>query len=141
MTFVREIQEVMTPDPVCLPTTAKVIDVARAMRDSEVGAVVVTDRTAPVGIVTDRDLVVRTVAEGKSMKTTRVGDVCTTQIHALSPHGSAADAVALMRDHAIRRLPVVENGRVLGIVTLGDLAKTLDPSSALAAISSASPNN
>ena len=93
-----------------------------------------------LGIVTDRDLVVRGIAAGRDPRQTPIGDLCTPAVISVSAGASTNKAVALMRSAAVRRLPVVDNGRLLGVVSIGDLAIAHDESSALAAIS-ATPAN
>jgi CBS domain-containing protein len=111
------------------------------MKDVEAGAVIVTDDEGRVaGILTDRDVAVRVIGEGRGAKSTPVQDIATMDVTTVSPSDSARDAVQLMRDRAIRRLPVVENGRPVGIVSLGDLAVERDSDSVLASISAAPDN-
>jgi CBS domain-containing protein len=135
------VRDVMTPKPVTLPATATVSDAAKAMRNSDIGAVVVHNKTGLCGIVTDRDIVVRAVAEGKDPKSVRLEEICSNDITALSPDDSVDQAVKMMREKAIRRLPVVEEFTAVGIVSIGDLAQRLDQTSALADISAARPNH
>ncbi len=134
------IREVMTPNPITLPATSSAIEAARAMRDSDIGDVVVLDGQKICGIVTDRDIVVRAVAEGLDPASTPLKEICSRELTTLSPQDSVDEAVRLMRDKAIRRLPVVENKRPVGIVSIGDLALKRDPGSALGNISAAPPN-
>jgi CBS domain-containing protein len=93
------------------------------------------------GIVTDRDIVVRGVAEGVDAGSTPVREVCTTGIEAIEPSASVDDALRKMREADVRRLPVVDDGRPVGIISLGDLAVEREPDSTLADISAASPDN
>ena len=111
------------------------------MRDQAIGDVIVLKDGAICGIVTDRDITVRAVAEGRDPKSTPVGDICTEGLATVTPDASVAEAVELMRSKAVRRLPVVEGGKPIGIVSIGDLAVERDPKSALADISSADPNS
>jgi CBS domain-containing protein len=90
--------------------------------------------------VTDRDIVVRALADGREASATTLADICTRDLETLSPEDSASDAVRLMSSKAIRRVPVVEDGKPVGIVSIGDLAIEQDPDSALADISEAKPN-
>ena len=136
----QSIRDVMTANPISLPAAASVADAARAMRDSNIGDVIVLDDGRLCGIATDRDIVVRAVAEGRDPFTTKLADICSQELTALSPADSVDDAVSLMREKAIRRLPVVEGGKPIGIVSIGDLAKSLDTHSALGYISAAPPN-
>jgi CBS domain-containing protein len=136
----QQMRELMTPNPVALPGTASVHEAARAMRDAEIGDVMVIEHNQVCGIVTDRDIVVRTVAEAQDPATTTLADICSHAVVTVSPTDSVEEAVRLMRTHAIRRVPVVEGGQPVGIVSLGDLAVERDPDSALGEISSAPPN-
>ncbi len=134
------IREVMTPNPITLPVTSLAIEAARAMRDSDIGDVIVLDGQTICGIVTDRDIVVRAVAEGLDPASTPLMDICSRELTTIAPHESVDKAVHLMREKAIRRLPVVENKRPVGIVSIGDLALERDPESALGNISAAPAN-
>ena len=133
----QSINEVMTHDPTTVTGDTPLVDAAREMKKAEIGGVIVTDDGTFRGYVTDRDIVVRAIAEGKDPKSTTVGDVCTTNVHTLSPDQSVEDAIQLMRDQAVRRIPVVQDGRPVGIVAIGDLALERDKDSALADISRA----
>ena len=136
----QQIRELMSPNPVSLPGTASVHEAARAMRDAEIGDVIVIEHHQVCGIVTDRDIVIRTIAEAQDPATTTLADICSHSLLAVSPTDSVEHAVRLMRTHSIRRLPVVEEGEAVGIVSLGDLAVERDPDSALGEISAAPPN-
>jgi CBS domain-containing protein len=137
----QTVREVMTDRVVTVPSTASLMDASRAMADNDIGDVVVVDDGNVSGIVTDRDIVVRAIAKGSEPKTTRVSDVLSGQVQTLGPEASIGDAVRLMTEGAIRRIPVVEGGRPIGIVSIGDLAVERDADSALADISAANPNN
>ena len=136
----QQIRELMTSNPVVLPGTASVHEAARAMRDAQIGDVVVIEHNQVCGIVTDRDIVVRTVAETQDPATTTLADICSHSLVTVTPTDSVEEAVRLMRTHAIRRVPVVDGGQAVGIVSLGDLAVERDPGSALGKISDAPPN-
>jgi len=90
--------------------------------------------------VTDRDVVIRAIAEGKEPFSTALADICSKELSTVSTTDSIDYAVQLMRQKALRRLPVVENGHPVGMVSLGDLAQNRDPQSALGEISAARPN-
>lgn len=138
----QQIQDIMTKQIHSVPDDAPLLEVARMMRDQRIGDVLVTKRDGTLcGIVTDRDIVVRADAAGKSLDQTKVGDICSQQLVKVAPTASIEEAVKVMRDNAIRRVPVVSNGNAVGIVSIGDLARHQDPSSALAQISTAAPNN
>ena len=136
----QSIRDVMTPNPMTVPADAELVDVAQLMRTADVGvAIVVRDDGTLCGILTDRDIVVRAVAEGLSPREVTAEQVCTPDLTVLGPESTAQEAASLMRERAVRRLPVVEDGRPIGVVSLGDLAVERDPSSTLADISVAPP--
>ena len=136
----RTVEEIMTHDPRTVDAGDPVIDAARQMRDGDIGDVIVTRDGQVNGIVTDRDIVIRAIAEGRDPQSTPVSEVCTSDVKTLQPRQSVDEAVQTMREHDIRRLPVVEQGRPVGILSLGDLAVERDPQSALADISTGSPD-
>jgi CBS domain-containing protein len=136
----QTVREVMTAKPVALQGGTTLVEAARAMRDHDVGTIVVLDDDEVVGIVTDRDIVVRGVAEERDPATTVLAEISSRELVTLSPDDTVDHAVELMRHHSVRRLPVVEEGRPVGIVSLGDLAVERDPESVLGNISAASPN-
>jgi len=125
---------------VTLDASASAYEAAQRMRDAAIGDVLVTDASKMRGILTDRDLVVRCLATQQDPRETRIGDICSEGLVTASADDEVHHAAELMKNHAIRRLPVVESGRVVGIVTLGDLALERDPDSALASVSSAPPD-
>ena len=98
------------------------MDAAGHMRDRDIGDVLVVDDGSVRGIVTDRDIVVRCVAEGGDVRQATVGDVCSAKLTTVASDASIEEAARIMRDKALRRLPVVDRGKPVGIVTLGDLA-------------------
>jgi CBS domain-containing protein len=136
----QHIRELMTPNPVSMPGTASVHEAARAMRDADIGDVIVIEHHQVCGIITDRDIAVRVVAEAKDPATTALADICSHSLLTVTPTDSVEHAVRLMRTHTIRRLPVVEEGKAVGIVSLGDLAVERDPDSVLGEISAAPPD-
>lgn len=138
----QTVGEVMTRNPVTVGTDATIVDAARLMRDRDIGPLVVVAGETVQGIVTDRDIVVRAVAEGRDPSTVRISEVCTVDVETVSPDEPISDVVRRMEQRDVRRLPVVEGGRPVGIVSMGDLAVEGDlPSSSLADISAATPNN
>jgi CBS domain-containing protein len=110
------------------------------MRDAGIGDVIVERDGEVCGIVTDRDIVVRVAAENRTPGDVRLGDICSRELATLAATDIVEDAVRLMADKALRRLPVLDGGRAVGIVSLGDLAIERDPESALASISGAPSN-
>ncbi len=135
----KSIKDAMTAKPASLPASATVADAAQQMRELDIGDVLVEQEGRLAGIVTDRDIVVRAIAEGRDV-TSKLGDIVSSEVVCITPAESADDAIRLMRERALRRVPVVENGRPVGIVSLGDLAGERDPRSVLGEISSAPPN-
>jgi len=132
----------MTKEVVYLPAESTVDEAARAMRERDIGDVVVTEGPQLAGLVTDRDIVVRAVADGRDPTSTRIGEIASRDIIMIDENAYAADAAELMRDRAVRRLLVSDSDRrLVGIVSLGDLAIQMDPASALSEISSKAPNN
>jgi CBS domain-containing protein len=136
----RYLRDIMTQKPVTVQATDTVTAAARSMRDGNIGDVVVLDEDRIQGILTDRDIVVRALAEGRDPARTTAGEICSRELTTLSPADGIEEAVKIMRAKAIRRLPVVEAGRPVGIVSLGDLAVERDPESVLGGISAAPPN-
>lgn len=138
----KQVRELISKKPIKLQSSATVIEAANKMREAGIGAVIVEDSNKPSGIVTDRDIAIRVVAEGRDPSSTRVGDVCSKELTTLTPEDDVDRAVELMREKAIRRLLVVDSGTktALGIVSLGDLARERDASSVLGQISAAPPN-
>jgi CBS domain-containing protein len=133
----------MTPEPVTMIESDTVFDAARLMREEDIGDVIVLDDTSArvKAIVTDRDIVIRAVADGADPRETTLAGIASEELLTVSPDDAVDKAARLMRDRAVRRLPVVDaDGRAAGVVSLGDLALELDRQSALAEISAAPPN-
>lgn len=135
------VREIMTSDPIILSSTAGVRDAAKRMREADVGDVLVKRDGQLCGIVTDRDIVVRTIADERDPSAVTLGDICSQDLHAVSPDDDVDEVVQAMRSQAIRRVPVVEDGNAVGVLSIGDLAVQRDPNSALAEISQAPPND
>jgi CBS domain-containing protein len=136
----QRIADVMTVDPTICPEDATLEEAARLMREEDIGDVLVTSDDRLIGIVTDRDIVVRAIAEGRSAKQTTVSEVASKDVQWVGPEDAVDHALKIMRDQALRRVPVAEDGRPVGIVSIGDLAVERDPDSVLADISAADPN-
>lgn len=138
----QTVSEVMTREVVYLPAETTVDEAARAMRERDIGDVVVTQGPELAGVVTDRDIVVRAVADGLDPGATRLGEIASRDLVMIQEDASTSDAANLMRERAVRRLLVCDTERhLVGIVSLGDLAVRMDPKSALGEISSKAPNN
>jgi CBS domain-containing protein len=135
----QSISELMTHDPITVPSDTSIAQVARRMREGDTGAILVEESGSLCGIVTDRDIVVRAIADGRDPDTP-IGDICSRDVRTLTPDASVDDAIRILREDDVRRVPVVQDGRPVGIVSIGDLAIARDEHSALADISSASPN-
>ena len=136
----QTVRDVMTPHPITVQASTVVADAACAMRDAGVGDVIVVEGTRLYGIVTDRDIVVRAVAERRDAESARIGDICSENLACVAPSDSVEDAARMMSESAVRRLPVIEGGELVGIVALGDLAVERDRRSVLGHISAAVPN-
>ncbi len=115
------VRDVMTPGPIGVDYYQSIGEAARAMRDWGVGAVLVVRNESLYGLVTDRDLVVRAVAEARGADEP-VGPLSSANLIGVEADADLREAMRLMRQHAVRRLPVLEDGQVTGIVSLGDLA-------------------
>jgi CBS domain-containing protein len=137
------VQDVMSLDVVTLPVDATVVDAGKAMAENDIGDVVVVDESGRVvGIVTDRDLVLRTIAADRTPSETLLDQVISEDLRMLSPNDPLEQAIETMGDLAIRRLPVVQaDGTLVGIVSLGDLAYEGEAGAALTDISEASPDH
>jgi CBS domain-containing protein len=136
----NDLFDAMTRDPVALPATTTLAEAARSMRFRDLGDVIVLDDSAICVVVTDRDIVVRAIAEDRDPEQTTLGDICSRDLVTLDANGTVDDAIALMREHAIRRLPVTKAGKPVGMVSIGDIAMMREPNSALADISAAPSN-
>ena len=137
----QSIRDVMTQNPECVSGDTTVTDAAKLMRDKDFGGILAMDGDDVSGFLTDRDIAIRVVAEGKDPNSCTVREVATTDLHTLSPDDSVEDAIKLVREHNVRRVPVVEGAKPVGIVSIGDLALERDKDSALADLSGAAPNN
>jgi CBS domain-containing protein len=136
------VSDVMTRQVVYLPAETTIDEAARAMRDRDIGDVVVTEGPTLAGVVTDRDIVVRAIADRRDPRSTPIGTITSRDMVMIQQDMSTGEAAAMMRDRAVRRLLVCDQDRQLvGIVTIGDLAVELDRESALGEISAAPPNN
>jgi len=123
--MVNSVREAMTEDPRSIGTSTSVVEAARLMRDEHIGSLPITDGDTLVGMITDRDITTRVVAEAADLATTSVGDVHSRDLISVEPDKDLEEALRLMARHQIRRLPVVEGGRLVGIVAQADIALTL----------------
>jgi CBS domain-containing protein len=134
-----KVRDIMTPAPVGVYYSQTIGETARVMRDSQVGAVLVVNDGALAGLVTDRDLVIRGLADGMGPDQP-VGPLCSGDLIGVTADADLAQAAQLIRQNAVRRLPVINEGQVVGIVSMGDIAISADADSALAAVSRADAN-
>jgi CBS domain-containing protein len=135
------VRELMAEPVVTVAANATLNEAARLMRDADIGDVIVVDRMKPIGVLTDRDIVVRGVADNRMPGSVTAGEICTTDLVTVAPDAEIAQAVALMRRAAVRRLPVTDRGELVGVLSLGELAIERDSTSVLADISGAEPNS
>jgi CBS domain-containing protein len=121
----NSVRDAMTEDPRSIGASASVVEAARLMREDDIGSLPITDDEELVGMITDRDIALRVVAEAADPTTTPVGDVYSQDLISVEPDKDLEEAVQLMARHQVRRLPVVENGRLVGIVAQADVALAL----------------
>ena len=127
----RSIREVMTANPSSVEPSTPVAEVARLMQQENVGSVPVVEDGRLVGTITDRDITIRVVAEGRDPQSTSVGDVASRDLVTIDPQQNLDEALRLMAQHQVRRLPVVEeDGRLVGIVAQADVATEAPPEEA-----------
>ena len=121
----RTVAEVMHTDPRTVSRDSRIVDVARMMAEDDIGSVPVVDGNTVVGMLTDRDIALRVVAAGLDPRTTTVGEVASSDVHFTTPDASLDDVFEQMSAWQIRRLPVVEDNRLVGIVAQADLVHEL----------------
>lgn len=123
----RKIREVMTSDPRSIAPSTTVQEAAKLMRDADVGPIPIVENGTVAGILTDRDIVLRVVAEGKDPASTTVGEVASRDLVTVDPEQTLDEALRLMAKHQVRRLPVSEeDGKLVGIVAQADIALEAD---------------
>lgn len=135
------VRDLMTTDPVVFSPDTPVRRAAQAMREQDIGDVLVVDGDRLCGIVTDRDLVVRALADRDDLSDCCLRDVCSDHVVTTAVTDTLDTAVARMREHAVRRIPVLDNDKLVGVLSLGDAAVEQDPNSALGRISAAASNS
>jgi CBS domain-containing protein len=121
----NNVREAMTEDPRSIGPSASVVEAAQLMRDEHIGSLPITDGDTLLGMITDRDITTRVVAEAAELATTSVGDVYSQDLVSVEPDKDLEEALGLMARHQVRRLPVVQDGRLVGIVAQADIALTL----------------
>jgi CBS domain-containing protein len=118
-----QIRDLMTSNPTTCDSSATVADAAKLMAKEDVGPIPVIDGDRLVGLVTDRDIVVRVVAEGRDPSSTKLTDIVSSDLKTVSPNDDLDTALQTMASAQVRRLPVVEDGRLVGIVAQADVAR------------------
>ena len=120
----ESIRDIMTPNPRSVDSSVSAVEAARVMRDEDIGIVPMTEGDRLVGTVTDRDIAVRVVAEGRNPESTTVGEIASRELVTIDPQQGLDEALRLMARHQVRRLPVVEeDGKLVGIVAQADIAQ------------------
>ena len=123
----QSMREIMTSNPSTIEPSNSVVDAARIMKQEDAGVVPVTENGRLTGMVTDRDIAIRVVAEGKDPQATTVREVASTDLVTVDPQQDLDEALRLMAQHQVRRLPVVEeDGRLVGVVAQADVAREGD---------------
>ncbi len=134
-----KVKDIMTKNVAYINPDSTVVEAAQMMQKHNVGSIPVCDKSGVVGIVTDRDIIVRNIAHGKNPKDTPVKDVMTGQVTTASPDMDVNDITKMMAQNQIRRVPVVEDNMIVGMLALGDVAAdnrfNMEASSALSEIS------
>ena len=118
----KSVRDAMTENPRSIAASASVVEAARLMREAHIGSLPITDDEKLVGMITDRDITTRVVAEAADPNTTSVEDVYSRDLISVEPDQALDEALQLMARHQVRRLPVVENDRLVGIVAQADVA-------------------
>ena len=123
----QRIRDIMTSNPSTVEPDKTVVDAARIMKQEDAGVVPVTENGRLTGMVTDRDIAIRVVAEGRDPQSTPVREVASKDLVTIDPQQDLDEALRLMAQHQVRRLPVVEeDGRLVGIVAQADVARKGD---------------
>jgi CBS domain-containing protein len=121
-----QVREVMTSNPQTCSSDASVADAARVMAQNDVGPIPIVDGERLTGLLTDRDIVVRVVAEGRDPQSTKIGEIASSDLSTVSPDEDLDRALQLLAEKQVRRLPVVEGERLVGIVAQADIARRGD---------------
>lgn len=137
----RKMRDIMSPAPICMAPGESVFAAAKAMKQYGIGTVLVLTDGKLSGLVTDRDITVRVLAENRDPLTTRIGDICSSELAVLGPDDDLEQATRLVRERAVRRIPVLADGIPVGVVSIGDLALDEDATSAMSGVSSAPANS
>lgn len=117
-----KVRDIMTAEVACAEPDFTLDEIATMMRDEDTGVIPVVDEDELIGVITDRDIVIRCIAEGKDPTDLTAEEFASEDLQTIAPDADSAEAARIMSQHQIRRLPVVEDGRLLGMVSIGDLA-------------------
>src|SRR3989440_12457552 len=135
------VRDVMTKDPVSMSSDKSVADAAKAMSDLRIGSVAVMEKDKPCGIVTDRDITVRAVATGSDPSRTRLAEICSHDLASVRPDQSVDDAIQMMKSHDVKRVVVMTDSKLEGILSLGDLTARGEGEDVQQDLSKAEPNS
>ena len=121
-----QIRDVMTGSPTTCEPSTTIVEVAKVMKQEDVGPVPVVEGDRLIGLVTDRDIVLRVIADGRDPSSTTIGDIASGDVATVTPDQSLDEALRIMAQKQVRRIPVVENDRIVGIVAQADVARAAD---------------
>jgi CBS domain-containing protein len=136
----RKVREIMSAAPVSMAAGETVSAAAKAMKERGIGTVLVLSGGRFSGLVTDRDITIRVLAENRDPRTTSLGDICSSELAVLRPDDDVETATRIVRDRAVRRLAVLADGTPVGVVSIGDLALDQDERSTRPQIPASRPN-
>jgi CBS domain-containing protein len=131
----RKVRDIMSPAPACMASTESVSAAAQAMKECGTGTVLVVSGGRFSGLVTDRDITVQVLAENRDPLTTSLSDICSSDLAVLGPDDDVERAALLLRDLAVRRVPILADGIPVGVVAVGDLVLGVDESPVLSGAS------
>jgi len=137
----KTVADVMTKNPVALSADSSVVEAAKAMSDFRIGSVVVMEKDKPCGIVTDRDITVKAVATGSDPSKTTLSEICSRDLAAVRSDQSVDDAIKVMKSHDVKRVVVMTESKLEGIVSLADLTSRGMGEDVQDDLSKAEPNN
>ncbi len=137
----RKMRDIMSPAPMCMASSESVAAAARAMKEGGTGTVLIVSDGRLSGLITERDIMVRVLAENRDPLTTLVGDICTGELAVLGPDDDVAEAIRLVRERAVRRIPVLAGGVAVGMVYIGDLAPDRNEQAVLTGLAAVRPDS
>ena len=125
MQFTKQLLELKGENVITIGPDSSVFDAIKVMADNHIGALPVMEDDNLVGIITERDYARNVILKGKSSKVTPIKDIMTSNVLCAKPNHTLEECMALMTDKRVRHLPVIDNGKVIGIISIGDLVKTI----------------